>query len=187
MHLRVTSIVAACTVKVPPILSKDAACTVKVLPWCTWGLHQSLLCLQYACPKHQILGESPAKVPTLWGSLQICTVKVPTLTEGVTSTVVVLSEYLTWVSPDMLSKHQHLLRESSIKVLTLWGSLQMYCRSTNTYWGSHANRCRQVSPIMLSKHQHLLRESPGVLSKYQHLLREHFWFWLVWMFAVSSG
>ena len=52
-----------------------------------WGSHidcflycQStfLGCLQICLLKHQILGESPVKVPTLWGSLQVCTVKVPT-------------------------------------------------------------------------------------------------------------
>ena len=172
MHLRVTSIVAACTVKVPSILSEDAACTVKVLPWCTWGLHQSSLWLQYAFSKHQILGESPAKVPTLWGSLQICTVKVPTLAEGVTSTVVVLSEYLPWVSPNMLVKAPNSGGVSCKATNTLRESPGMYCQSTNTCWGSHANRCRQVSPNMLVKapnsggvscqSTNTLRESPGM-------------------------
>ena len=36
-------------------------------------------------------------------------------------------------------KAPKILRESLIKVPTLWGSLQLYCPSTNTYWGSHIN------------------------------------------------
>ena len=45
---------------------------------------------------------------SLIGQSFCCAVKAPTLAEGVS-----------WMSPDVLSKHQHLLRESPIKLLTL--------------------------------------------------------------------
>ena len=94
--------------------------------------------------KHQNSGGvSCQSTNTLW-DLQVCTVRVPTLTEGVTSTVVVLSEYLPWVSPNMLVKAPNSGGVSFQSTNTLRESPGMYCQSTNTGWGSHvilAARC----------------------------------------------
>ena len=111
-------------------------------------LRQSLLycqstllrCLQVCCQSINIR----------WGSLlskyhhsevvSSCTVKVPPLAEGVAPIFVILSEYLTWVSPVMLSKHQCLLRELRQSLLycqsTLLGCLQVCRQSINIHWGS---------------------------------------------------
>ena len=138
-------------------------------------------------------------INTYWGSLlskyqhfgwvSLCTVKVPTLTEGVTSTVVVLSEYLPWVSPNMLVIAPNSGGVSCQSTNTLRESPGMYCQSTNTYWGSHANRCCTVRVPYLGvsryavkastftegvfyQSSNTLRDSPDVLSEYRHLLRE---------------
>ena len=91
-----------------------------------------------------------------------CTVRVPTLTEGVTTFVLPLPGV-----SKMLVKAPLILRELHFLVSP------MYLPKYQHVWGSHAILAARFSPIVLSKYQHFWGShcwvSPMYLPKYQHV------------------